>query len=81
MNKSNYALRMQIDLKKEAERVAKKQGTNLNQLINVAVAEKLASIRTEEFFNERASRADLAATLRMLNRIGSKNKPRKGDEI
>lgn len=81
MNKSNYALRMQNDLKREAQQVAKNQGTTLNQFINVAVAEKLASLRTEEFFNERASRADLAQTLRMLKRIGNKEKPRKGDEL
>ena len=81
MSKSNYALRLQKDLKAEAEQVAKQLGTTLNQFINVAIAEKLSAIRTEAFFHERASRADLPKTLRMLKRIGKKHAPRKGDEI
>ena len=36
---ANYALRLQASLKAEAERVAEREGTTLNQFINVAVAE------------------------------------------
>ena len=39
MSRSNYALRLSTSLKAEAERVAKADGTTLNQFINVAVAE------------------------------------------
>ena len=45
MTQANYALRLQAGLKAEAERVAKAEGTTLNQLINVAVAEKLSALR------------------------------------
>lgn len=40
--KSNDALRLQASLKTEAEKLAKEEGTTLNQFINVAVAEKLS---------------------------------------
>ena len=43
---SNYALRLLSSLKAEAEKVAAAEGTTLNQFINVAVAEKLAALRT-----------------------------------
>ena len=39
MTMSNYALRLQRSLKKEAAAVAKAEGTTLNQFINVAVAD------------------------------------------
>ena len=42
MRKSNVALRLQPSLFEEAKRVAEAEGVALNQLINVAVAEKRA---------------------------------------
>jgi hypothetical protein len=44
MRKSNFALRLQPSLLDEARKLAKKEGVALNQLINVAVAEKLSAI-------------------------------------
>ena len=76
MTTPNYSLRLQADLKKEAELTAKKQGTTLNQFINVAIAEKLTAMKAAEFFNERAKRANLPETLRMLKRVGLKKEPR-----
>ena len=49
----NNALRLLASLKAEAERVAAEEGTTMNQFINVAVAEKLAALRTERYFRER----------------------------
>jgi hypothetical protein len=76
---SNYALRLLASLKAEAEKVAAAEGTTLNQFINVAVAEKLAALRTAQYFKERAARADLAAFDRLLANAG-KEPPRPGDE-
>jgi hypothetical protein len=50
MTQANYALRLQASLKREAERLAKAEGTTLNQFINVAVAEKIAALRTADYF-------------------------------
>jgi hypothetical protein len=78
--KSNFALRLPASLKTEAEQVAKEEGTTLNQLINIALADKLAAWRTAKFFAERADRADPAAVDRLLARVGNEP-PRSGDEI
>jgi hypothetical protein len=80
VTKANYALRLQASLKGEAERVAKAEGTTLNQFINVAVAEKLSALRTAEYFRERAVRGDIAKALELLDRAGDEL-PREGDEI
>ena len=77
---SNYTLRLLTSLKAEAEKVAAEEGTTLNQFINVAVAEKLAALRTARSFQERAARADLAVFDQLLARVGEEP-PRPGDEL
>ena len=67
MTKANYALRLQASLKSEAERVARAEGTTLNQFINVAVAEKLSALRTADYFRECAARADIGKALELLD--------------
>ena len=72
---SNYALRLLTSLKAEAEKVAAEEGTTLNQFINVAVAEKLAALRTARYFQERAARADLVVFYQLLARAGEEPPP------
>ena len=67
---SNYALRLPISLKAGAEKVAREDGTTLNQFIISAVAEKLAALKTADYFAERAKHGNLNAALAMLNRNG-----------
>ena len=81
MRKSNFALRLQPSLLDEARKVAEAEGVALNQLINVAVAEKLSALRTEDYFAERAARADIDRALDILGRAGVGKPPVKGDEI
>ena len=81
MTQSNYALRLQASIKKEAERLAKAEGTTLNQFINVAVAEKVAALRTADYFRERAKRADVPGALALLDSLGGDEPPREGDEL
>jgi len=45
-------------LKDEVAKVAKRNGTSVNQFIAIAVAEKISALETEEFFAERARDAD-----------------------
>jgi hypothetical protein len=79
-NTSNYALRLLASLKAEAEKVAAEEGTTLNQFINVAVAEKLAALRTTRYFRERMARVDLETFDRLLA-SAREEPPRPGDEI
>jgi hypothetical protein len=81
MKKSNFALRLQPSLMEEARRVAKDEGVAVNQLINVAVAEKLSALRTEEYFAERSKRADVSKALKVLKRAGQGLEPVPGDEL
>jgi hypothetical protein len=81
MKRSNFALRLQPSLLEELRKAAASEGVALNQLINVAVAEKVSALRTEGYFLERGSRADRAETLRILQRAGKGNPPMAGDEL
>jgi hypothetical protein len=80
MRRSNFALRLQPSLLEEARKAAEAEGVALNQLINVAVAEKISALRTQEYFSERAHRAERKETLRILNRAGKGELPLPGDE-
>jgi hypothetical protein len=77
---SNYALRLPTSLKREVEKVARDDGTSLNQFIVTAVAEKLSALRTADFFEERRARADVDAALEIMSRTRGEN-PRDGDVI
>ena len=81
MRKSNFALRLQPSLLEEARKLAESAGVALNQLINVAVAEKLSALRTEDYFSQRVARANLPKALRILKHAGAGNPPMKGDEL
>lgn len=81
MNQSNSALRLQPSLLEEARRLAKDEGVALNQLLNVAVAEKLPALRTADYFAARAVRADIPGALKNLERAGRGRPPEAGDEL
>ena len=77
---NNDALRLQSSLMRELKTVAKEEGTSINQLINVAVAEKLATLRTERYFRERMARANPTDYLSILEKSGE-DVALAGDEI
>jgi hypothetical protein len=77
---SNFALRLPASLKHSVEQVARDDGTSLNQFFVTAIAEKLAAIKTADYFQERAKRGNLDAALALLNRTGGEP-PQSGDEI
>jgi HicB family len=80
MSRTNFTLRLQPSLLEEARKLAEAEGVALNQLINVAVAEKLSALRTESYLAERAARADIPEALRILQRAGLGQPPMEGDE-
>jgi hypothetical protein len=81
LTQANYALRLQASLKAEAERLAKAEGTTPNQFIDVAVAEKIAALRTADLFRERTRRPDVSGALALLHGLGGDEAPRAGDEL
>src|SRR5712692_4258629 len=81
MRISSYSLRLQPSLMEEAREVARSEGVSLNQLFNVAVAEKLATVRTERGFQERIRRAGRWEPEQTPDRAGIRNPSTEGDKI
>lgn len=80
MKKDKVSVRLQPSLLAELRKAAQAEGVAVDQLINVAVAEKLSALRTEAYFAERAARADVARAKSILGRAGAGNRPDAGDE-
>jgi hypothetical protein len=83
MRASNFALRVQPSLLEELRAMSAREGVAVNQLINVAIAEKLAQLRTVEWFVKRAASADRKAGERLLRNLarGGTEAAIKGDVI
>ena len=81
MRRSKVALRLQPSLLEEARKVAQSEGVAVNQLINVAVAEKLSALRTGDYFRQMAAHGDAKKALKILSRAGVGNPPMPGDEL
>lgn len=77
---STYPLRLPKSVKAEAEALCKADGTSLNQFVAIAVAEKIAVLRTAAFFEERRQRSTGKALEALLNRTDGEP-PREGDEL
>ena len=77
---TTYPLRLPRSIKAAVEKMARSEGTSMNQFVATAVAEKLAVLGTADYFSERKSRADLVAFKRLLKRKGGAA-PREGDEL
>jgi hypothetical protein len=77
---TTYPLRLPKSVKAEAEALSKADGTSLNQFVAIAVAEKIAVLKTAAFFEDRRRRATGKALEAMLNRTDGEP-PREGDEL
>lgn len=53
---STLSLRLPESIHRTLKTLAEREGISINQLINSAVAEKLAALMTEEYLAERAAR-------------------------
>jgi hypothetical protein len=51
------------------------------RLIKVSAAKKVSALRTENFFQTRAGRANLDEAKKILKRAGHDNPPVPGDEL
>ena len=76
---ATYPLRLPRSIMAAVKKMAKSDGTSMNQFVATAVAEKLAALNTAAYFSERQSRADLTAFKRILKRRSGAT-PRADDE-
>ena len=81
MRRSNFAWRVPPTLLAEGRKAAESEGVALNELITLALAEKVSAMRTQEYFEERVRPADSTRVSRILARVGKGNPPVEGDEL
>src|SRR5271170_8014415 len=74
-----YASRLPASIKAEAEKIAREDGTSLNQFVASAVAEKVAAIRTLNYFAPFKARANLDEFDRIMQR--TTNAPPQPDDV
>lgn len=77
---SQYALRLPDSLFTEAKKLAKKDGSSLNQLFITAIAEKISALHTVDLLQQHGKRANKKQYLTVLKKV-SKRKTIPGDEI
>ena len=65
---STYPLRLPASLKAAVVEISGKDGTSINQFVTTAVAEKIAAMKTAEFFTACATQADVEVARRLLRR-------------
>lgn len=68
---SALSLRLPESLHKAAKVLARKEHVSINQLITLALAEKIAALDAEDYLNKRAKRGNRAAYLRILKKAAN----------
>ena len=81
MRRNNVSLRLPPHLLDRLKRLAEAEAISVNQLVTVAVAEKIARLDAEAFYRAREGRSDAGAGWRALERMGQMSPPVAGDEI
>lgn len=66
---STLSLRLSESLHGKLAELAKREGVSINQLINSAVAEKIAALITEEYLEERAKRGSRKRFAKALSKV------------
>ena len=69
---STYPLRLPASLKAVVAEISREDGTSINQFVTTAVAEKVAAMKTADFFAARGGEADIEAARRILRRAGGR---------
>ena len=77
---STISLRLPDSLHKQVRKVAEKENVSINQLITLALAEKLSALMTEEYLEERAQRGSRKKFARAMAKV-PKVKPEKHDRL
>lgn len=66
---STLSLRLPNSLHEKIRQLAKEEGISINQFIVSAAAEKMASLLTENYLQERARRGDLDQFQSVLDKV------------
>ena len=66
---STLSLRLPESIHRSLKTLAEREGISINQLINSAVAEKLAALMTEEYLEQRAARGSRRKLKGVLDKV------------
>lgn len=66
---STLSIRLPESVHRKLKELAEKEGVSMNQLISLAVAEKVSALLTVDYLNDRARRADPQAYKDILSRV------------
>ena len=77
---STISLRLPDSLHKQIRKLAQKESVSINQLVTLAVAEKLSALMTEELLDERAKRGNRTRFERALAKV-PKGAPADNDRL
>lgn len=66
---TTLSLRLPDSLHKMARDLAEEEGVSLNQLITLALAEKMSALATETYLEERAKRGDKEKFLAAMGKV------------
>jgi predicted transcriptional regulator len=66
---STISLRLPDSLHKQVRKLAEKENVSINQLITLALAEKLSALMTEEYLEERAKRGSRKKFKRAMAKV------------
>ena len=66
---SMISLRLPESLHNEIRKLARKESVSMNQLITLALAEKISALDTEQYLGRRAARGDRKKFLRAMSKV------------
>lgn len=66
---STISLRLPDSLHKQVRKLAEKEKVSINQLITLALAEKLSALMTEDYLEERAKRGSRKKFQRAMSKV------------
>jgi predicted DNA-binding ribbon-helix-helix protein len=77
---SAMSIRLPESLHKRLRELAKRENVSMNQLVTLAVAEKVSALDTIDYLSERANRADRSSFERALVKVADRE-PDPEDEL
>ena len=77
---SALSIRLPASLHKRIKEVAQRDNVSINQMIALAVAEKLSALETEDYLGSRARRASKDKFRKALSKVPNR-KPEAQDEL
>ena len=68
---SRISLRLPDSLHAQARELAKKENISINQIVTLALAEKMSALMTEEYLGKRAKRGSKKKFLRAMKKVAN----------